>query len=270
VPFGFTRQPELDAIAPLHLPKSMVLEVRAGRGFTVFPPSAIDGDLLVFNRAATNDIPEMQWEDVRSLAGLLAFVSFVAACYPPEGGRDWFCFHLAGALVHLGVEPDTADEIVVAVARLNGDHSDERRGKARAAAAKRDAGGAVTRLPALLAHLGMGACEKRVREWLQLDEPGEEAPADAVVLGRPDLHAVLADVEGLLIERSGRVFRRHAELVRVSQLDEAGQENGVYRHAGLVELRTAAPAGSPSRPAASAPSSSCAARSWCASRRRRT
>jgi len=247
--FGFTKQSELDAIEPLNLAKAMVLEVRAGRGFTVFPPSVIDGDALVHNPppGGSTDVPEMEWDELRFRAGLLAFVSFAAACYPPEGGRDWFCFHLAGTLVHLGVEPDTADEIVVSVARLNGDMSDERRGKARAAAAKRDEGEPVTGLPGFLEHVGMQPCEKRLRAWLRHDDADadgdghEEPPEDAIVLGRPDLHGMLGDIEALLVEKSGRVFRRHADLVRVSQLEEASEEDGLFRHAGLVELRSAAP-----------------------------
>jgi len=247
--FGFTKQAELEAIEALKLPKAMVLEVRAGKGFTVFPPSVIDGDALVHNPppGGSAEVPEMEWDELRFRAGLLAFVSFAAACYPPEGGRDWFCFHLAGALAHLGVDPDTADEIVVAVARLNGDISDERRGKGRAAAAKRDAGEPVTGLPGFLEHIGMQECEKRLRAWLRQDDADadgegyEQPPEDAIVLGRPDLHGMLSEIEGLLIEKSGRVFRRHADLVRVSQLEEASEEDGVFRHAGLVELRSAAP-----------------------------
>lgn len=246
--FGFTKRPELEAIAPLNLPKAMVLEVRAGKGFTVFPPSIIGGDPLIYNWTpdGTADVPEMDWEELRFRAGLLAFVAFAAACYPPEGGRDWFCFHLAGALIHLGVEPETADEIVVEVAKLNGDASRERRGKALTAAAKRDAGEPVTGLPGFLEHIGMQPCEKRLRAWLRQDADedqgdAEPIPDDAILLGRPDLHAMLHEIEALLVEKSGRVFRRHADLVRVSQLEEASEENGVFRHAGLIELRGAAP-----------------------------
>ncbi|MFN3960569.1 MAG: bifunctional DNA primase/polymerase [Parvularculaceae bacterium] len=238
--FHFTTKGELAAINALRLPKATVLELRAGRGFTVFPPSVIGGDPLLFGEKTP--IPEMGWGELRRRAGLLAFVAFAAACYPPEGGRDWFCFYLAGALVHAGVDPETADEIVVAVARINGDVSPERRGKAKAAAEKRATGEAVTGLPAFLDHIGMTACEKRLREWLQFGDAGEKTvvPDGAIFLG-PELHAVLREVESLFIERSGRIYRRHAELVRVSTLEEKQEEDGVVRHAGLVELRHAAP-----------------------------
>lgn len=244
VQFGFTKKAEEEAIAGLGLAKTMILEVRAGQCYTVFPPSVIAGDPLVWNHHATPDVPAMDWHEVRLKAGLLAFASFAAANYPAEGGRDNFCMHLAGALVHLGVNPEAAEDIIAAIVAMNGDNPRDRRGKAIASAAKREAGEPVTGVPAFLAHIGMQACEKRVRDWLGLVAPdvGAPVPPDAIMLGRPDLHAVLGEIEAMLIANSGRVFRRHSELARVSTLEEATLEDGVTRKAGLVELRVASPA----------------------------
>lgn len=244
--FSFERQTEQAAIADLGLDKSVILELRAGKGYTVFPPSVIAGDPLVWNGRATADVPTMAWEELRLLAGILAFASFAAACYPPEGGRDNFCLHLAGALIHCGVEAETAEDIIAAIATMKGDNPRDRRGKAIATAAKRDAGEPVTGIPAFLTHIGMQACVKRVRDWLGIASPdlGEPVPADAILIGRPDTHAMLAEIEAMFIAKSGRVFRRGSELVRVSTLEEPEEspEEGVYRKAGLVELRVASPA----------------------------
>jgi hypothetical protein len=246
--FGFTKQSELEAIKSLNLSKSVVLEIRAGKCFTVFPPSVIDGDPLVFNPAPVEaiqssgdsiDIPEMSWEEVRGRAGLLAYVSFLAACYPPEGNRDNFCFHLAGSLIHLGLEAETAEDIVIAVAKLKGDQWSQRVGKARAAAEKHDAQEAVTGIPAFLDHLGMSACEARLRQWLgpRLQTTDNAiGPEGSIELGGTNLHRELLEIEKLLIEKSGRIFRRHAELVRVSHLEQAVKEDGIFRWAGLAEL----------------------------------
>src|SRR5688572_97730 len=69
--FDFRGAKENAAIKPLRLTKAVALELRAGRGFTVFPPSRLGDDGLVYE--ARCDPPEMSWCDLRSQAGLLAF-----------------------------------------------------------------------------------------------------------------------------------------------------------------------------------------------------
>ncbi|AGH50187.1 hypothetical protein G432_12330 [Sphingomonas sp. MM-1] len=243
--FAFTKNPEQEAIADLGLTKSVILELRAGKGYTVFPPSVIEGDRLVWNPRVSADVPTMAWEELRLKAGILAFAAFAAACYPPEGGRDNFCLSLAGALIHAGVAAETAEDIIAAIVALKGDNPRDRRGKAIATAEKRDAGEPVTGLPAFLENIGMRACEKRLRDWLGMAaaEAGEPLPPDAILIGRPDTHAVLAEIEEMLIAKSGRVYRRGSDLVRVSTLEEPVRDGDeIVRHAGLVELRSASPA----------------------------
>ena len=46
--FAFSRAAEKAAIESLQLPKSVILELRAGKGFTVFPPSVINDDPLIW------------------------------------------------------------------------------------------------------------------------------------------------------------------------------------------------------------------------------
>jgi hypothetical protein len=121
--------------------------------------------------------PELDWKTLQHKAALFALVSLLAAAYPPEVGRDNFCLHLAGALVHWGVEVETAEEIVTAIAKLKGD-TENRSGKAQTADAKKKAGEPITGLPPLLEKLGLTACESRLRSWsalASLDAPTANA-----------------------------------------------------------------------------------------------
>jgi hypothetical protein len=118
--FDLTKAAEKEVVASLRLAKNTILEVRGGRCQTVVPPSKIDDDRIIWGPGDRTP-PSMDWETLHQKAALLTVVSLLAAAYPPEGGRDIFCLHLAGALVHWGVEVEVAEEIVAAIARLKGD-----------------------------------------------------------------------------------------------------------------------------------------------------
>lgn len=98
--FGFFNPAEREAAKALGFPKSVVLEVRAGKGYTVFPPSIIAGDKLVWEKPFDGHIPTMSWDELERRARVLAFCSFAAAVYPAEGDRNNFCMLLAGVLAH--------------------------------------------------------------------------------------------------------------------------------------------------------------------------
>lgn len=100
VRFGFSTPAEREAAKALGFQKTVVLEVRAGKCYTVFPPSVIDGDRLVWQRPFDGEVPTMAWEEIERRARLLAFCAFAAAIYPPEGSRNDFCLMLAGVLAH--------------------------------------------------------------------------------------------------------------------------------------------------------------------------
>lgn len=244
--FAFSTTAEQTAIAALKLPKSVILELRAGRGYTVFPPSQIGDDLIVSDDLSR--VPEMDWNDVRSRAGLLAFAAFAAACYPAEGNRDNFCFQLAGALIHAGVVPETAEQIIEAIAELNGDDVNGRRGKAITAAERRANGDPVAGLPAFLEFIGMQECEKRLRKWLNLPKsavstPGTgPAPADsAIYVGNPNIAERTEHIEAALMQKGLEVFRRGEELVHVMKLEADEVVDGVRRPKNLMAFRRATP-----------------------------
>lgn len=100
VKFGFQSPAERQAAKELGFSKTVILEVRAGRCYTVFPPSIIDGDRLVWGAGFKGEVPKMEWAEIERRARLLAFCAFAAAIYPQEGARNDFCLMLAGVLAH--------------------------------------------------------------------------------------------------------------------------------------------------------------------------
>lgn len=245
--FDFRGAKEQAAIAPLNLSKSVVLEIRAGKGQTAFPPSSLEGDLLVFG-SEPGGLTSMAWVNLRARAGLLAFSAFAAACYPPEGNRDNFCFQLAGAFVHAGIEVDTAEQIIVAIAELKGDDPRQRQGKAKAAAERHAAGEPVLGLPSFLDFVGMQACEKRVRGWLQMATssngplaPGmeQDAAEASINVANPNIAERTQKIEDGLIGAGLEVFRLGDQLVYPSRLEADEVVENVRRPKNLVRLRRA-------------------------------
>lgn len=246
--FDLSGSQEKAALNALGLEKSMVLELRAAKGQTVVPPSVYaDAEgrrqAIVWERGVLpTDIPAMSWMELQRRASLLAMLSLVASTYPIRGTRDFICLHLAGALVQIGLEPGDADELIVSVARAAGDEEAElRRGKSFASANKANADEPVTGLPTLLRELGLETCEKRVREWLGLTSQPKSniRPMTAIQADNPAIHLLVQEMADLLKNKSGQVYRRGAALVRLSTLEAPEEADGVYRHAGLVELRVA-------------------------------
>ncbi len=246
VVFGFSAKAEMRAIEHLGIAKTVVLEVRAGKVYTVFPPSILDDDPLVYDQELSN-IPEMAWGELRRRAGLLAFCAFMLVCYPDEGSRDEFCFLLAGTMAQAGVPADVGEEIMEAIATIKGDDVEERVGKATAAAARLAEGKPVAGLSALLEFLELSALEKRLREWLQLpDGPKTPAsgavgspPAGAIDVGNPNIVERTRQIEEGLIEATLLIFRRDERLVHPLKLEADEIVEGVRYPKNLMRLRPA-------------------------------
>ncbi len=120
-----------------------VLEVRAGRGYTVVPPSVHEGEVAVVwqGGAVPASISEMPWEQLRLRARLTGLLTLALRHYPKEGGRDDFCMHLGGALMHLGVPGESGDALLRGLATLAGDNEiDMRSRKCSGAHARGEAG----------------------------------------------------------------------------------------------------------------------------------
>lgn len=234
--FGFTKPEEQAAIKAIGLQKTKLVEFRAGKGYTVFPPSCYGDEQLTWRqRPATvslvPDIPELPFADAYRRAALLAFASLALAVYPQEGGRDDFCLQLAGALIHAGVEPDAASKIIIWVATAAGDEEASRRGeKARRTADKKDEGEPVTNLSTFLAHVGLEVCEKAVRKWLGL--PGKTVERDKP--RRPLIEIKEGDIK---LDGPNKVDRINAMTERLLARDNIG---GIYiRGDNLVRFNNA-------------------------------
>jgi hypothetical protein len=246
--FDFRGTKEQSAIEPLKLAKGVVLELRVGGCQTAFPPSRLGDDELICDGDLVC-VPEMSWVDLRARAGLLAFSAFAAANYPSEGNRDNFCFHLTGAYVHAGVDPAIVDQIVEAIARLNGDdEADKRAGKAAVARERKTSGDPIVGLPAFLEFIGMQECEKRLRSWLNLQEiatvaksPSSAPTSGSIYVGNPNIAERTEQIESALIENGLEVFRRGEELVHVMKLEADEVVDGVRRPKNFMAFRRATP-----------------------------
>lgn len=230
----------------LEYPKSMLLEIR-GNGQTAFPPSMLDGnDHLVWRKPLADALPTVAGKELERRARMLAFCTFACRIYPGEGDHHDFCLAVAGVLAHLDVDVDDIAEIIDAMVTANGDDVRERRSIASDTASKHMRGEHVTGLPHFLTLTGLEEHERMIRGWLALPEAdgaGDPHPADpnAIRLDRPELHIAVGEVERLLIDKSGRVFNRNGELVRLRRLIEPGSAGGVKRAAGMVQIVPALP-----------------------------
>jgi hypothetical protein len=248
--FQFSTAKEKDCLAFLASNKMMVLELRAGKGQTVVPPSRYQADngqiveIVWAAGAAPADIPEMPWAEVKRRAGTLAFLSVVAAVWPATGSRDAICLPLAGALLRAGWSVEETDALIVATATVAGDdEADRRGGKAESTQKRLEAGEPVAALPALLEGLGLEPLKKRLSGWLNIRDDGNSSalPEVAILVDRADLHNELMEFAALLANKSGQIYRRQMDLVRVCALDADDPGDGLNRRAGLVELRLATP-----------------------------
>lgn len=238
--FAFRKKNETAACEAIDLAKMTVLEIRAGGCYTVMPPSSYDGDQLVFG-PGEGKLPEISWVELRKRSGRLAFASIAAACYPPEGSRDEFCLHLAGALISAGIETEEAEEIVAAIVAFAGDDPKDRQGKAVRAAERQAKGESVISLRQFLEFVGLQSCEKLFREWLQMGEAPRNAPAStgSILVNNPNIAERTQQIEDGLIESGLEVFRLGDQLVYPSKLEADEVIENIRRPKNLVRLRRA-------------------------------
>lgn len=227
--YEFNSAAEKDVPTLLGLPKSVVLEVRAGKCYTVFPPSWYGEDDVNLKWKAGDlpaDIPSLPWAEIERRAGLLAFASVVLAAYPGEGGRDDFCLKLAGALLAAGFDADKGAAFIEMIATAAGDEeAGDRPAKMHATIAKKESGEPVNGLPGFLAHIGAEGAEKKLRKWLGMASktaegrklrPSDDIPPGAIKLdGEGKVERVDAMVALLLADDNvGGVYLRGNTLVR--------------------------------------------------------
>ena len=218
-----------------------ILEVRAGRGFTVMPPSVHEAPVVWERGAPPTSIPEMPWEQLHQLARLTGLLALALRHYPKEGARDTFCMHLGGALMHLGVPGDTGDQLLLELARLADDEEASERGaKCSVAHSRAEAGEHITGLPRLIEdHLGQSA-GRALRRWLGApSKPDTPAPDGALQVGTPAIHTFWEAAQTEFLARAPEaIFRRSGDLVRVRVLDreETEQEGSIVRRVGTIEI----------------------------------
>lgn len=164
------------------------LEIRGAASganrYTVFPPSTHAGTGERIEWATDYDPASIDYKRLRSRAGVLAFLSVAARCWPGEGSRDDCAMALCGALLRAGHDPDDVDRWVVEAARLAGDEEADHRAKARATAKKIESDHAVTGLPKAVELLGLSEeCLETFRQWLGADDTQPLATLEQMDIG---------------------------------------------------------------------------------------
>ena len=222
-----------------------VMELRAGKGYTVFPPSIHEAPVVWANGGPPSQIPEMSWDQLLMLGRLTGLLSIALMHYPAEGGRDDFFMHLGGTLMNLGVPGETGDELLRSLAELAGDEEAEIRGKKCSYAWDRRDQQNITGLTRLIEdHLGEDV-GKALRKWLgQSSKPQNKIPEGAIQVDTPSIHQLFNQLQNQFLERAPELlFQRAGTLVRVRKLDEVETERdgGVIFQEETVEIAEVKP-----------------------------
>lgn len=132
---------------------------------------------------------------------------------------------------------EAIEEIVEAIAAMNGDSPGERRGVATATLAKHNNGEPVTGLPAFIENNDLGVFAKTLRKWLKHpDQTAAPPDASAIRLDDPEEHVVVTNIARFLAANSERLFMRGGELSRLKRLEAPELLGGVSRVAGTVKI----------------------------------
>ena len=220
-----------------------VLELRAGSGFTVFPPSVHEAPVVWADGEPPVEIPEIEWDQLQTLVRLTGLLSVALIHYPGEGSRDDYVMHLGGALMHLGVPGESGDELLRALAELAGDEEADVRALKCSQAWNRKEEQNITGLTRLIEdHLGE-EIGKRLRKWLGTPVKNEiKIPEGAIKLDTPSISRLFNQLQdGFLSKAPELVFQRAGKLVHVRKLDEVEfeREGGVVFQEETVEIAQA-------------------------------
>ncbi|MEL7540706.1 MAG: bifunctional DNA primase/polymerase, partial [Pseudomonadota bacterium] len=241
--FSLGGKREKKVVETLGLEKTMILEVRAsGVHQTIFPPSVHEnGDEVVWTRGAPTSLealPSFSHDEIMRRAGLNAFLALVLQAYPSKGGRDEFCFALAGVLAHAGYDAETIDRLIVGIASLAGDEEAGKRRKGERVIADLESGEPVGGLPRFLSEYDFEQAEKKIRAWLQMKgKSPRQLETGAIMQEDGALERIVTRAEEALANSSVQIFRRAGVLVRTATVEGEGiGDDGVSRKAGSLVL----------------------------------
>ncbi len=201
-------------------------EIQADKKLITLPPSihpcgepyAWDGGVQV--------VPTWPVQRLSLYMGVLAFMCFFSAYYPPNGGRHDACLAATGVLVRTGLDGALADDLVRAAAQMNSDEEWRARGGGLSADDRLTRREPVSGLPALLAQLGVPKdWEGVLRGWLFPAEP------DALIIDR----SAPRDTAREFIQR--RNTSSDGQTLLYAQDDFHRFESGVWRPLDPTECR---------------------------------
>ncbi|NWG52878.1 MAG: bifunctional DNA primase/polymerase [Hydrogenophilaceae bacterium] len=201
----------------INAPKSKLIEVRGNGCYTVMPGSIHpSGEPVVWEPNSSDDLPELSGAEAVRLGGLIGFLTVIDQCPPPEGARNDAALALTGTLMIAGVEPQIAEEIVVALAeRANDEEATTRRFGDRTARFL-EAGKPVVAVAKLCGILGLDAHKRLFRSWLH---PTTDSNKAAIHIVPGKLAEAVDKAEAALLEAGLHIYERSGELVRPCRLD---------------------------------------------------
>ncbi len=225
--------------------KICVMEVRAGGGYTVFPPSEHDAKIIWCAGKAPAAIPQMAWAEIRRRAKLCAFLAVALRHYPEEGGRDDYIMHIGGTLAHWKIDAELGDALIHGLCEAAGDTSElsMRVGKCQQAWQRVEAGEETTGLQTLRDGDYFTEDEfKSIQRFMKPRAKSDKVSTDSVDVSDPDLGNFFKVLQARIIEANPYlVFRRAGDLVhvRILESDETMRDKKVVVKAGSTEIATA-------------------------------
>ena len=222
-------------------PSGDFIDVRAGGGQTVFPPSEHEARIVWSGGRMPIEIPTWPWEELRKRARLVAFLSTCLKFYPGAGEHDNYVMPIAGALATWGIEPEVGTRLIRGLCEAAGDTHEinARTAKALTAWNKVQAGEKVTGFTYLSETYFEEEFTKKLKTYLVPKEEHTKTDPNAIWVDDPNVAAFTDAVAARIMECDPHlVFKRGGELVRkrVVETLETERDGAVIIHPGTVEI----------------------------------
>ena len=223
-------------------PEGDYIDVRAGKGYTVFPPSEHEAKIVWTRGEIPNEIPTWNWETLRHRAKLVAFLSTCLKFYTDKGMHDDYIMAVAGALAHGKIDPDVGERLIRGLCEFAGDEHEINQGrvpKVRAAINKLEAGEQVTGFTFLAETYFTEEFTKALNKYITPPAKHAKTDPNAIWVDDPHTNNYSDAVAARIMELDPHLmFRRGGNLVRLQEVDslEMSRKDTVRTHPGTMEI----------------------------------